>query len=74
MLPETRGCPPGRGVRQSFGALETTVNSTVARAHSRALWIARQKAVEDNRSPRRCRALLRPGKCASPLALWERPR
>ncbi len=44
--------PPGLGLRQPSGALETTAIWAAARVHYRALPLPRPKAVEDNRSPR----------------------
>src|SRR6185503_6542701 len=45
--------PPGFGVRQSSGALETGVGSTAGEALSSASLRSSVKAVEDYRSPRR---------------------
>ena len=72
-LPEPPIGPPGLGLRQPSGALAVAMKSTAARVDSRAFQILRPKAVEDNRSPRRSRALPRYGRSASPLALCGTP-
>ncbi len=47
-----RECPPGRGVRQPSGTLESAMISKAVTTHSRTPRIPKRKTAEDNRSSR----------------------